>query len=146
MTDNAPTAANPVVFFDLALGGEHILCDFLQLISTIRKQFSKKSFKSNFPCFISLHRKYPHFITHMHCQTISQQQRSLEGRKVKKISNIPLKHLGEPLGRVKMELFADITPKTAENFRQYCTGETKNGQGYPQGYKGSKFHRVVREP
>lgn len=44
-----------------------------------------------------------------------------------------------------MELFADITPKTAENFRQYCTGETKNAQGYPQGYKGSKFHRVVRE-
>ncbi|MCJ1464057.1 Peptidyl-prolyl cis-trans isomerase H, partial [Pseudocyphellaria aurata] len=50
---------------------------------------------------------------------------------------------GEPLGRIKMELFADTTPKTAENFRQYCTGETKNAQGYPQGYKGSKFHRVV---
>lgn len=51
--------------------------------------------------------------------------------------------LGEPLGRVKMELFADTVPKTAENFRQYCTGETKNAQGLPQGYKGSKFHRVV---
>lgn len=51
--------------------------------------------------------------------------------------------LGEPLGRIKMELFADVTPKTAENFRQYCTGETKNPQGSPQGYKGSKFHRVV---
>lgn len=42
-----------------------------------------------------------------------------------------------------MELFANVTPKTAENFRQYCTGETKNAQGRPQGYKGSKFHRVV---
>src|SRR5579862_3646891 len=42
-----------------------------------------------------------------------------------------------------MELFADVTPKTAENFRQFCTGETKNPQGRPQGYKGSKFHRVV---
>ncbi|KAM0799134.1 putative peptidyl-prolyl cis-trans isomerase [Usnea florida] len=52
---------------------------------------------------------------------------------------------GEPLGRVKMELFANITPKTAENFRQYCTGENKNPQGRPQGYKGSKFHRVIRE-
>lgn len=50
---------------------------------------------------------------------------------------------GEPLGRIKMELFADTTPKTAENFRQFCTGETKNAQGRPQGYKGSKFHRVV---
>ena len=26
------------------------------------------------------------------------------------------------LGRLKMELFADVVPKTAENFRQMCTG------------------------
>ena len=51
--------------------------------------------------------------------------------------------LGEPLGRIKMELFANIVPKTAENFRQFCTGETKNAQGRPQGYKGARFHRVV---
>ena len=43
-----------------------------------------------------------------------------------------------------MTLHADVVPKTAENFRQFCTGETKNAQGRPQGYKGSKFHRVVR--
>jgi hypothetical protein len=42
-----------------------------------------------------------------------------------------------------MELFANITPRTAENFRQFCTGESKNPKGQPQGYKGSKFHRVV---
>lgn len=42
-----------------------------------------------------------------------------------------------------MELFANVTPRTAENFRQFCTGETKNSKGQPQGYKGSKFHRVV---
>ena len=30
---------------------------------------------------------------------------------------------GLPAGRVKMELFADVAPKTAENFRQFCTGE-----------------------
>ena len=42
-----------------------------------------------------------------------------------------------------MELFADVVPRTAENFRQFCTGESKNPQGRPQGYKGSKFHRVV---
>ena len=50
---------------------------------------------------------------------------------------------GEPLGRIKMELFANITPRTAENFRQFCTGESKDSRGKPQGYKGSKFHRVV---
>jgi hypothetical protein len=30
---------------------------------------------------------------------------------------------GQPVGRLKMELFADTCPKTAENFRQFCTGE-----------------------
>lgn len=33
-------------------------------------------------------------------------------------------------------------PRTAENFRQFCTGEYKvNGKA--QGYKGSRFHRIV---
>jgi len=44
-----------------------------------------------------------------------------------------------------MELFADVTPKSAENFRQFCTGESKNAQGRPQGYKGCKFHRVIKD-
>lgn len=30
---------------------------------------------------------------------------------------------GKDIGRVKMELFANVVPKTAENFRQMCTGE-----------------------
>ncbi|KAL8708314.1 MAG: hypothetical protein Q9220_006789 [cf. Caloplaca sp. 1 TL-2023] len=52
---------------------------------------------------------------------------------------------GEPLGRIKMELFADVVPRTAENFRQFCTGESKDPRGLPQGYKGSKFHRVIKD-
>ncbi|KAI4616718.1 Peptidyl-prolyl cis-trans isomerase H [Alternaria sp. BMP 0032] len=51
---------------------------------------------------------------------------------------------GEKLGRIKMELFRDVVPKTAENFRQFCTGETKNSRGQPQGYKGCKFHRIIK--
>ncbi|KAJ8021709.1 Peptidyl-prolyl cis-trans isomerase H [Holothuria leucospilota] len=51
---------------------------------------------------------------------------------------------GQDIGRMKMELFADVVPKTAENFRQFCTGEfTKDG--VPQGYKGCTFHRVIKD-
>ncbi|XP_061352284.1 peptidyl-prolyl cis-trans isomerase CYP19-3 isoform X2 [Gastrolobium bilobum] len=49
-------------------------------------------------------------------------------------------------GRVVMELFADATPKTAENFRALCTGEKGIGvSGKPLHYKGSKFHRIIPE-
>ena len=32
---------------------------------------------------------------------------------------------GVPSGRIKIELFSDVCPKTAENFRQLCTGKLK---------------------
>ena len=48
------------------------------------------------------------------------------------------------LGRILLELFADVCPKTAENFRQLCTGEQKK-DGIPQGYKGATFHRVIKD-
>ena len=47
-------------------------------------------------------------------------------------------------GRIKMELFADKCPKTAENFRQFCTGEHRRFNE-PVGYKGSTFHRVIKD-
>ena len=48
------------------------------------------------------------------------------------------------IGRIKMELFADVVPKTAENFRQFCTGEFRRNN-LPIGYKGSSFHRVIKD-
>ncbi|KAK9461225.1 cyclophilin-like domain-containing protein [Lipomyces oligophaga] len=50
----------------------------------------------------------------------------------------------QPIGRIKIQLFADRVPRTAENFRQLCTGEYKVN-GVPRGYKGSRFHRVIKD-
>ncbi|PVU95126.1 hypothetical protein BB561_002020 [Smittium simulii] len=43
---------------------------------------------------------------------------------------------GKAVGRLKMELFADVVPKTAENFRI---------DGKPQGFKGATFHRIIKD-
>ncbi|KAH3826944.1 peptidyl-prolyl cis-trans isomerase H-like [Dreissena polymorpha] len=48
------------------------------------------------------------------------------------------------VGRIKFELFADLVPKTAENFRQFCTGEYRK-DGVPIGYKNCSFHRVIKD-
>ncbi|KAK7285844.1 hypothetical protein RJT34_20626 [Clitoria ternatea] len=48
--------------------------------------------------------------------------------------------------RVVMELFADVTPKTAENSRALCTREKGIGTyGKPLHFKGSSFRRIIPE-
>jgi len=53
---------------------------------------------------------------------------------------------GKEEGRIIFELFADVTPKTCENFRALCTGELGSSKlsNRPLHYKLSKFHRVIK--
>ncbi|KAK5133772.1 cytochrome P450 monooxygenase 41 [Meristemomyces frigidus] len=51
----------------------------------------------------------------------------------------------QPSNKVVFELYNDVVPKTAENFRALCTGEKgKSKSGVPLHYKGSGFHRVIK--
>lgn len=49
----------------------------------------------------------------------------------------------ENVGRLLLELRADVVPKTAENFRALCTGEKGySTTGTRLHYQGSRFHKV----
>ena len=50
---------------------------------------------------------------------------------------------GTPLGRIRLELFKGVCPRTVENFRQLCCGEFRPSH-FPLGYKDTTFHRVIQ--
>jgi len=52
---------------------------------------------------------------------------------------------GDKTGRIVFELFKNIVPRTAENFRALCVGDkgvAKTGQ--PLHFKGCTFHRIIK--
>lgn len=50
----------------------------------------------------------------------------------------------EELGRIVFMLFANVVPKTVENFRALCTGEKGvSPRGHRLWYKGCAFHRII---
>lgn len=49
---------------------------------------------------------------------------------------------GEEEGRIIMELFPQLAPKTCENFKTLCTGRAKKKKWT---YKGCTFHRIIED-
>uniref|UniRef100_A0A8C9M3F0 Peptidyl-prolyl cis-trans isomerase n=1 Tax=Panthera tigris altaica TaxID=74533 RepID=A0A8C9M3F0_PANTA len=50
---------------------------------------------------------------------------------------------GQEAGHMKIERFADVVPKTAKNFRQFCTGNF--GRVPWLKYAGSTFPRIIKD-
>eukprot|EP01112_Ceratiomyxa_fruticulosa_P009133 TRINITY_DN2381_c0_g1_i1.p1 TRINITY_DN2381_c0_g1~~TRINITY_DN2381_c0_g1_i1.p1 ORF type:complete len:316 (-),score=89.61 TRINITY_DN2381_c0_g1_i1:236-1183(-) len=51
---------------------------------------------------------------------------------------------GEKIGRIVVQLFYNIAPRTCENFKCLCTAEKQVKMGRRMGFQGSTFHRVIK--
>jgi len=52
---------------------------------------------------------------------------------------------GEAAGRIEIGLFGKTVPKTVANFVALAKGHVREGSDKPEGYKGSMFHRVIKD-
>jgi peptidyl-prolyl isomerase D len=56
---------------------------------------------------------------------------------------------GQAVGRIEFVLFVDISPRCAENFRRFVTGESgvapegSEGAGLEKHFKGAPFYRII---
>ncbi|KAK2464226.1 hypothetical protein APHAL10511_003683 [Amanita phalloides] len=74
----------------------------------------------------------------------AQVAQAAKGPKITNKIYLDITHGGRELGRITLGLYGGTVPKTVENFRALATGKNKDGEELGFGYKGSKFHRVIK--
>jgi len=68
-----------------------------------------------------------------------------KGPKVTDIVFFDINIGGQPAGRIEIGLFGKTVPKTVKNFVELAQKPGPDESGELQGYKGSKFHRVIAD-
>ncbi|XP_033210528.1 peptidyl-prolyl cis-trans isomerase 5 [Belonocnema kinseyi] len=79
------------------------------------------------------------FVAAVSCLSGNVDDKASKGPKVTDKVWFDIEIGGEPAGRVVIGVFGKTVPKTAENFVELA----KRPEG--EGYKGSKFHRVIKD-
>lgn len=82
--------------------------------------------------------------------TFAQDQQKKDPPKGPKVTDIVYFDItigGKAAGRIEIGLFGNTVPKTAKNFVELCTRHKTedSGDGKLVGYKGSIFHRVIKD-
>ncbi|KAH9954121.1 cyclophilin-like domain-containing protein [Russula dissimulans] len=74
----------------------------------------------------------------------AQSVEAARGPKITSKIYFDIRHGDKDMGRIVLGLYGGTVPKTAENFRALATGVKSDGTKLDYGYKGSKFHRVIK--
>ncbi|KAG9022163.1 Peptidyl-prolyl cis-trans isomerase B [Tulasnella sp. JGI-2019a] len=73
------------------------------------------------------------------------QEYIVSGPEITSIVYFDVMQGNKELGCITMGLYGEVVPKTVENFRMLAGGKDKHGRTSKFGYKGSSFHRVIKD-
>ncbi|TGO90538.1 hypothetical protein BPOR_0060g00110 [Botrytis porri] len=88
------------------------------------------------PSFFSISSSFP-FIQSSTSNPVATLAKPEDGDNTSKNCFFDITVDSVPAGRITFKLYDKITPRTARNFRELCTGQ----HGF--GYAGSSFHRII---
>lgn len=113
-----------------------------------RSNITKMEYMRNTPCTLSIRMQFIAVISSVLAFFAAVTQASTGNPDKEEITTKVFFDIAidnKPAGRFVFGLFGKTVPLTVENFRALSTGEKINAVGKRIGYKGSKFHRIIKD-